>query len=100
MDQIYIRKIIGAKAAEKLCDADLFNDHMSTAEKINIDWDHLDDMLKGATILGVEPIDRPRTDGVYLHMKLMTGEVVSILIEEDVPETSLPAELQVYRYNL
>lgn len=101
MDYSYIQKIAGAETARKLCNADLFNDHMGTAEEIPTDWKDLDGILKGATILGVDPISYPSTDGVYLHIKLTSGEIVNLLVEaEDELDVSLPAVLKVCRYKM
>lgn len=43
----------------------------------------MDEILRGAIILGTMPIDYPLKDGMDFVLKLRTGEIIDIMIEND-----------------
>lgn len=45
-----------------------------------VDAAQLDETIRGAVILGVEPVDYPLTDGLYLYIKPPAGEVIALYI--------------------
>ena len=81
MDFELIKGIAGAETAQKLCDHDYFDDHIGRAAGDDIDGEQLDDLIKGAAVLGAQPVDYPLTDGVYIYLKCRTGAVIALLIE-------------------
>lgn len=98
MDAPLIAKLAGPEVAKKLCDTQLYNTHMWNAKEMEIDGRMLDDMVKGAMILGAEPVDYPLTDGICLYLKLATGEPVTLEIEGADPV--MPSRLKIYRTDL
>ena len=80
MDYETIARIADPKTARNLQDDDYFNDHIAGCGK-DIDGEKLDALIRGAVILGVDPVDYPLTDGLYIYMKLPAGEVMALLIE-------------------
>ena len=49
----------------------------------NIDGRELDDITRGAVVVGTEAIDWPLTDGIYLYLRLPGGELIALLIETE-----------------
>ena len=86
MDYSLIKVIAGEDVAKKLCDNDYFDNHIGRSEGDTVDGEQLDKLIKGAFVLGAQPVDYPLTDGVYLYFRLRTGEVIALLIETDTDE--------------
>lgn len=80
MDYETIARTAGTETARKLQDDDYFNDHIAGCGK-DIDGEELDALTRGAVILGIDPVDYPLTDGLYIYMKLPAGKVMALLIE-------------------
>ena len=66
--------------AQKLQSNDYFDKHIAGQEQA-IDGERLDDLTRGAVILGVETVDYPLTDGLYIYMRRPAGDVIALLIE-------------------
>ena len=71
--------------AQKLQSNDYFDKHIAGQEQA-IDGERLDDLTRGAVILGVETVDYPLTDGLYIYMRRPAGDVIALLIETDADE--------------
>lgn len=54
-----------------------------TGQEQKIDGKQLDEITRGAVVIGAEPIDWPLTDGIYLYLKLPDGETIALLIETE-----------------
>jgi hypothetical protein len=81
MDYNFIEQAAGKDVTDKLhndsyCDSILERSH-------EIDALDLDRITRGAIILGVEPVDYPITDGLYIYVKQPGGRVVSLYVEEN-----------------
>ena len=81
MDFSFIKALTNRETAQKLCDYEYFNDHIGNTAGEAIDGEALDDLLKGAVVLGAAPVDYPVTDAVYLYFELKTGKIITVLIE-------------------
>ena len=55
----------------------------------DIDPEQLDDLVKGAVILGSETIDYPLTDGMILYLKRPAGDVISVVFDVDADPKGL-----------
>lgn len=92
MDFSLIKVIAGEDVAKKLCDNDYFDNHIGRAAGDDVDGEQLDNLIKGAFVLGAQPVDYPLTDGVYLsdgvylYLRLRTGDVIALFIETDVKD--------------
>jgi len=86
VDFSLIKVIAGEDVAKKLCDNDYFDNHIGRAAGDDVDGEQLDNLIKGAFVLGAQPVDYPLTDGVYLYLRLRTGDVIALFIETDVKD--------------
>ena len=59
------------------------NKRILTKESLAKLQEELDELTRGAVILGVDPVDYPLTDGIYIYMKLPAGDVIALLIESN-----------------
>lgn len=50
------------------------------------DPETLDDLTRGAVVLGMETIDYPLTDGMIIYLKRPAGDVIGVLFEVDGAE--------------
>lgn len=87
MDYNFIEQAAGKGVAEKLS-SDSYCDHILERGH-EIDALELDRVTRGAVILGVDPVDYPITDGLYIYVKQPGGSVVSLYIEEDASAREL-----------
>lgn len=78
MDFAEIARQTSPDIARQIQDAD----YMTNRGQI-IDGARLDDLTRGAQILGIDVIDYPLTDGLYLFIKRPAGDVIALLIEVD-----------------
>ena len=85
MDFVEIARRTSPETAQKLQSNDYFDTHIAGQEQ-EIDAERLDDLTRGAVILGVETIDYPLTDGLYIYMRRPAGDVIALLIETDADE--------------
>lgn len=80
MDFAEIGRRTNPETAQKLQSNDYFNAHIAM-QKQEIDAERLDDLTRGAVILGVETIDYPLTDGLCIYVKRPAEGVIAIWIE-------------------
>ena len=80
MDYETIARTAGTETARKLQDDDYFNDHIAGCGK-DIDGEELDALTRGAVILGVDPVDYPLTDGLYIYLKRPAGDVIALFLD-------------------
>ena len=83
MDYQHIAAAAGAEAAQKI-----ENDCESFVYK-KIDPETLDDLTRGAAILGTETIDYPLTDGIIIYIKQPAGAVIGLIFETDTDTEGL-----------
>lgn len=89
MDRGLIERIAGAETARKLCDAKAYDAIVSKAPREEIKGNDLNGLLKGAAVLGADPIGTvtgTAIDGLFLYFRLKTGEVIGVQIE--APESA------------
>lgn len=48
-----------------------------------IDGQQLDETMRGAVVIGAEPISWPLTDGIYIYLRRPNGEAIALLIETE-----------------
>lgn len=82
MDFVDIARRTSPDIADKLQSDRYFDEHIA-GQGQDVDGERLDDLTRGAVILGVEPIDYPLTDGLYIYLKRPAGDVIALLIETD-----------------
>lgn len=82
MDFVEIARRAGPETARRLQSNDYFDTHIAGHGR-EVDGERLDELTRGAVILGVEAVDYPLTDGLYIYMRLPAGEVISLSIEAD-----------------
>lgn len=89
MNLSFIELLAGKATAEKIQNESYFEDHIAgDCETLN--GDDLDDLTRGATVLGVEPVtDPPLLCGVIIYLKTQPGELVALWIEAN-EKTKLP----------
>ena len=83
MDYQHIIAIAGPETARKIdkeYDSLIYKD---------IDAEQLDDIIRGAVILGSETIDYPLTDGMILYLKRPAGDVISVIFDTDADPKGL-----------
>lgn len=80
-----IADMTSPEAAEKLQD-DAYCNRQYENRQQNIDGLLLDDLTRGAVIIGVEPVDYPLTDGLYIYMKRPAGDVIALYIEAELTD--------------
>lgn len=83
MDYQHIAAIAGPEAARKIeqeSDNFVYKD---------VDPETLDDLTRGAVILGTETIDYPLTDGMIIYLKRPAGDVIGVLFDIDTDEKGL-----------
>ena len=83
MDYRHITTIAGPKAAQKI------NEEYDSLIYKAIDAEQLDDLIRGAVILGSETIDYPLTDGMILYLKRPAGDVISVVFDADADPKGL-----------
>ena len=71
--------------ARKLQDDIFFNAHIAGRGQ-EVDAQRLDDLTRGAIVLGIETVDYPLTDGLNIYMRQPTGDVIALFIETDADE--------------
>ena len=76
-----IEAIAGKETAEKLTSEQFFNDHIAADKGEPVDGKQLDGILAGCVILGVEPVNYPFTDGLYIYVKRPGSGVYAIVID-------------------
>ena len=76
MDFVHIARETSPETADKLRS----NDYLSTGAA-DLDGEQLDDLTRGAVILGVETIDYPLTDGLYIYLKRPAGDVIALFLD-------------------
>lgn len=82
MDYRAIEKLAGKDIAQKLEDNDYYDNHISVNGK-TVSWYDLDDLTRGAVIIGVDLVDYPLVDGCYIYMKRPAGDVIALLFEPE-----------------
>lgn len=82
MNYITIARMTDPETARKLQSESYFDNHIA-GHRQAIDGEELDELTRGAVILGVDPVDYPLTDGIYIYMKLPAGDVIALLIESN-----------------
>lgn len=80
MDFAEVERRASPGIAQRLQSNDYFNKRISGREQ-EIDGERLDDLTRGAVILGVETVNYPLTDGLYIYMRRPAGDVIALLIE-------------------
>lgn len=82
MEKSKLPAVTPENVAEILCNDDRYNavilDHLQ-----EIDAAAVDDLTRGAVILGAEPIDYPLTDGITFYILRAAGDAVAISIDGD-----------------
>lgn len=86
MNYQYIAETAGQELAHLIENSDI--------DYSPIDAEAVDDLARGAVVLGVETIDYPDTDGLIIYLKRPAGGVVGLLIETDPDEMGLYEILQ------
>ena len=85
MNHQYITEQAGPEIAGRI-DAGINDSEYSRA-----DPETLDELTRGAVVLGTETIDYPLTDGMILYLKRPAGDVISVLFEMDAgPKGLIP----------
>lgn len=84
MDYADIGRRTSPETARKI-KSDIF-DSLFAAGQQAVEGDQLDALTRGAVILGIEPVDAPLTDGLFVYLKRPAGDVMALLIETDVNE--------------
>lgn len=82
MNFIEFAQIAGEEKTRKIKDDDYFNSYIADNAQV-VDPADLDGITRGAQIAGIEPIDYPFTDGLYIYLKQPTGAIIALLIEAD-----------------
>ena len=83
MDYKFISAAAGQETADRIeKDSDCFKFE-------EIDAEALDDLARGAVVLGVETIDYPWTDGLIIYLRQQAGGVVAVLAETGTDSTGL-----------
>lgn len=83
MDYRHITTIAGPEVAQKI------NEEYDSLIYKAIDAEQLDDLIRGAVILGSETIDYPLTDGMILYLKRPAGDVISVAFDADADPKGL-----------
>lgn len=87
MNYQHISEIAGPGVARTI-DEDSDSINYST-----IDAEALDELARGAHVLGIETIDYPNTDGLIFYLNRPAGGVVALLIETDADEMGVYGQL-------
>ena len=71
----------------------------------NLEWSELDglavdELIKGASVVGSEPIDHPLTDGLIIYLKAITGKLLALDISANTEDFIDIAELIKHRHDL
>ena len=82
MNYSEISNLAGPDVARKLQDSDFFDNHIAGKEK-PVDMNRIDELIRGAVVLKTETVDYPLTDGFYIFLKLRSGTVTALYIEQD-----------------
>lgn len=83
MNYQHITAIAGPETARKIdkeYDSLIYKD---------VDPEEIDDLIRGAVVLGSETIDYPLTDGMILYLKRPAGDVISVAFDVDADEKGL-----------
>lgn len=54
-----------------------------------IDPEEVDELTRGALVLGAETIDAPTPDGLIIYMRLQSGKVLALVVEAPADESGL-----------
>ncbi len=82
MDYQYIKATAGEAAARIIEDGDSINYK-------KIDPETVDNLARGAVILGAETIDAPAPDGLIMYLKQPGGAVLALVIETETDDNGL-----------
>ena len=82
MNYQYIEATAGEAAARIIEDGDSINYK-------KIDPETVDDLARGAVVLGTETIDAPAPDGLIMYLKQPSGAVLALVVETGTDERGL-----------
>ena len=82
MNYQYIEATAGEAAARIIEDGDSINYK-------KIDPETVDDLARGAVVLGTETIDAPAPDGLIVYLKQPGGAVLALVVETETDERGL-----------
>ena len=54
-----------------------------------IDPEEVDELTRGALVLGAETIDAPDPDGIIIYMRLPSGKALALVVETTADESGL-----------
>lgn len=54
-----------------------------------IDPEEVDELTRGALVLGAETIDAPYPDGIIIYMRLPSGKALALMVETAADESGL-----------
>lgn len=78
MNYEFIKAVAGPLAAAKIR-SDKVYDYLGDDQPV--DAESLDEVIRGAVILGAEPVDYPFTDGLFIYVRQPGGRVLTLYIE-------------------
>lgn len=83
MNYAEVRRIAGELAARRMHSDDYFNNYISGHEK-PVAAERLDDLTRGAVVLGVEAVDDP-ADGLVIYLQAQ-GAIIALFVDIDIAE--------------
>ena len=81
MDYCFIGNMAGPDIAEKIKSDHVFEDVAAAGQPIGANL--LDALTRGGVILGIDPVNYPLTDGLYVYIKEPNGDILTLFIESD-----------------
>lgn len=82
MDYVSIAHTAGPETAQIMQDSDYIDTCINERAR-TVDAQQLDDLTRGALILGAEPVDYPLTDGLIIYLQKPAGGITALLIETE-----------------
>ena len=82
MDYKYLETMTGPTAAAIIEDG-------NALDYKPIDPESVDELARGAVILGAETIDAPFPDGIIIYIKQPAGGVLALVVETEADESGL-----------
>lgn len=84
MNYSEVARIAGRKAARRLQSDRYYNNHIAGHEK-QVEAGRLDDLTRGAVVLGVEPVNDPLIDGIAIYLQAQ-GAVFALFVDTEIEE--------------
>ena len=87
MNYTEIAAAAGQEVADRIQDDDYINSFV-LPRLVEQKATDIDDLTRGAVILGVEPIAYPLTDGLYIYLKQPAGNIILLTVDNDAAVTT------------